>query len=186
MAFGQSTLFMGREDKTMSEHKETAEPTELEREIEAAINRACAENASNTPDFILARFLVGCLNAFNGAVQRRERWYGRDPDVGPAGIPAGPIVLDKGMTVARAYEINSAVTGVFFARERLIADGTPLPDLSGISMTEMIEAGAIVRSRNPQALPGGGSVVTTVVADRHLPALIMWWLAKLLEQRGAQ
>ena len=42
------------------------------------INRHSAENTSNTPDYILAQFLIGCLDAFNTGVQKRETWYGRD------------------------------------------------------------------------------------------------------------
>lgn len=46
-------------------------------ELESAINRASKENGSDTPDFILATFLDGCLAAFDEAVTARERWYGR-------------------------------------------------------------------------------------------------------------
>lgn len=52
----------------------------LQSEIEAAINRRSAENGSNTPDFILARYLIRCLAAWNEGVTERERWYGRDPN----------------------------------------------------------------------------------------------------------
>lgn len=48
----------------------------LRHEIEQAINRVSAENGSNTPDFILADFLVSCLVAFDRATTERERWYG--------------------------------------------------------------------------------------------------------------
>lgn len=58
----------------------------LQDEIMQAINRHSAENGSNTPDWILARYLTLCLHAFDGAVREREKWYGRDPVVGPAGI----------------------------------------------------------------------------------------------------
>ena len=50
----------------------------LEKEIQDIINRCSAENESNTPDFILAQYLVGCLSAWNTAVQQREKWYGRN------------------------------------------------------------------------------------------------------------
>ena len=53
--------------------------SDLQKDIETAINRASRENESNTPDFILAQFLEGCLAAFDQAVQQRENWYGRDP-----------------------------------------------------------------------------------------------------------
>ena len=52
--------------------------SDLEKEIEACINRYSAENASNTPDFILAMYLMDCLWAFNRATNKREKWYGRD------------------------------------------------------------------------------------------------------------
>lgn len=48
----------------------------LRYEIEKAVNRVSAENGSNTPDFILADYLVSCLAAFDRAVTHRERWYG--------------------------------------------------------------------------------------------------------------
>lgn len=55
--------------------------TEFEKELEHLINRHCKENDSNTPDFILAKYLQGCLNNFNDTVNQRERWYGREPEV---------------------------------------------------------------------------------------------------------
>ncbi|MEN8171403.1 MAG: hypothetical protein ABFS03_00835 [Chloroflexota bacterium] len=50
----------------------------FEKEIESLINRHCMEGDSNTPDFILAQYLKGCLDVFNTAVQQRETWHGRD------------------------------------------------------------------------------------------------------------
>jgi len=51
---------------------------ELRKEIEEAINKASAENGSDTPDYILAEFLISCLKAFDVALVERERWYGRE------------------------------------------------------------------------------------------------------------
>ena len=51
----------------------------FEKELEHLINRYSFENPSNTPDFILAQYMKGCLDVFNTAVQQRENWYGRDP-----------------------------------------------------------------------------------------------------------
>ena len=42
------------------------------------INQCSMENASNTPDFILANYIENCLTAFTEAIQQRETWYGRD------------------------------------------------------------------------------------------------------------
>lgn len=54
------------------------ELAELRKELEHAINRTSSENGSNTPDFILAEFLVDCLVAWNKAVKAREEWYGNE------------------------------------------------------------------------------------------------------------
>jgi len=47
-------------------------------ELCVLINQHTMANASNTPDFILAQYLDGCLRAWNQATQQRETWYGRD------------------------------------------------------------------------------------------------------------
>jgi len=53
------------------------EPDALRKAIERAINAVSAENASDTPDFILAEYLMACLAAFDTATNSREEWYGR-------------------------------------------------------------------------------------------------------------
>lgn len=45
-------------------------------ELTDVINRHSEENKSNTPDFILAQFILGCLKSFNHATQDRDKWYG--------------------------------------------------------------------------------------------------------------
>ena len=44
------------------------------KELETLINRHCQENASNTPDFILANYIMNCLSAYNTAVNERTIW----------------------------------------------------------------------------------------------------------------
>jgi len=51
-------------------------PTTLVQDIAAAINKHSAENGSNTPDWVLANYLVGCLEAFDSAVTARKKWRG--------------------------------------------------------------------------------------------------------------
>jgi len=54
----------------------------LQKEIENTLNRHSAENGSNTPDFILARYLMDCLKAFDNAALARSNWYGnRDKSI---------------------------------------------------------------------------------------------------------
>ena len=56
------------EGTTMSDFRE---------ELRSLINRQSRENISDTPDFILAKYLNECLAAFDSAVIAREHWYGR-------------------------------------------------------------------------------------------------------------
>lgn len=50
---------------------------DLQEEVASLLNKVSAENDSNTPDFILAAYLMDCLRAFNKAVLMREEWYNR-------------------------------------------------------------------------------------------------------------
>jgi hypothetical protein len=63
----------------------------LRRELTDALNGA--EDGSNTPDFVLAEFLSGCLAAFDRATVAREDWYGHRHEPGQDDsrpLPAGP------------------------------------------------------------------------------------------------
>lgn len=54
------------------------EESEFMAKLEQLINYYSLENESNTPDWILAQYLRGCLTTFATAVQQRETWYGRN------------------------------------------------------------------------------------------------------------
>ena len=58
----------------------------FEDRLAKLLNEFSQENSSNTPDFILATFLVRCLEAWNAGVQRRAEWYGRMDEPGK-GVP---------------------------------------------------------------------------------------------------
>lgn len=49
--------------------------TELEKKLRDLLNSESREQDSNTPDFILAEFMVNCLDAFELASNKREVWY---------------------------------------------------------------------------------------------------------------
>lgn len=49
----------------------------LREDIQHILNSHSMENRSNTPDFILAGYLIACLAAFDQATNAREEWYGR-------------------------------------------------------------------------------------------------------------
>jgi hypothetical protein len=52
--------------------------SQLRTDIEQAINRNSAENGSDTPDFILAEYLMICLEAFDKITSYREQVELRD------------------------------------------------------------------------------------------------------------
>jgi len=56
--------------------------SKLRTDIEHAINCNCGENGSDTPDFILAEYLINCLANFDNAVKARSKWYGHHCHVG--------------------------------------------------------------------------------------------------------
>jgi len=49
--------------------------TDFKQELISLINKHSRENASDTPDFILAEYLMNCLVAFESATNRRTAWY---------------------------------------------------------------------------------------------------------------
>ena len=49
------------------------------KDLEHLINKHSMENESNTPDFILADFMMECLDAYNKYVIARGKWYGSHP-----------------------------------------------------------------------------------------------------------
>jgi hypothetical protein len=48
---------------------------DFRRELTSLLNRHSREAGSDTPDFILAGYLLGCLENFDRCVAARERWY---------------------------------------------------------------------------------------------------------------
>lgn len=49
----------------------------LQDELSALLNKYSYEHHSNTPDFILAAYVMACLDAFDVASNAREDWYGK-------------------------------------------------------------------------------------------------------------
>lgn len=50
----------------------------LEVDLRSLLNQHSAENASDTADFVLAHYLIACLEAFNYAIRYRESVQGHD------------------------------------------------------------------------------------------------------------
>ena len=51
--------------------------TAFERDLTALINRYSLESGSDTPDYILAKYLVMALVGLNHAIGVRDAWYDR-------------------------------------------------------------------------------------------------------------
>jgi hypothetical protein len=78
----------------------------LRQELASVLNRHCAENASNTPDFLLADYLVDCLHAYERASLTRERWYGKALSIsGVLDLPEN--VGDCRLPVPQCTDVNS-------------------------------------------------------------------------------
>ena len=54
-----------------------AKEEEFVESLRTLINTLSLENNSNTPDYILAEYLYGCLKVFEATVNKREIYYGR-------------------------------------------------------------------------------------------------------------
>ena len=67
--------------------REAMSNDQFKKELEGLINRYSMERGSNTPDFILADYLYGCLLQFNETVAAREKWYKPAPAQEPKPCP---------------------------------------------------------------------------------------------------
>jgi len=53
--------------------------SEFRGELSSLLNRHSLENGSDTPDFVLSRYLESCLQAYDMAVNRRAEFFGEKP-----------------------------------------------------------------------------------------------------------
>lgn len=94
---------------------ETTGPVEAEtapfKELQALLNRHSMENASDTPDFLLAEFMDRALDAWNEVTRKRDAWHGFKPGAG---------ITTKPQPMARTTD-------------------APRWDLSGVSTAQMLE-----------------------------------------------
>lgn len=49
------------------------------KDVKSIINSNCIENYSNTPDFILAEFLINTLKSIEKLINNRDKWYSFNP-----------------------------------------------------------------------------------------------------------
>lgn len=48
---------------------------DFRKELEQLLNKYSKENGSNTPDFLLAEYLILSLELFDKTMNSRENWY---------------------------------------------------------------------------------------------------------------
>ena len=71
-------------DEVAREEIERDRKNSFRLELEALINSHSLENGSNSPDWLLAEYLVGCLELFDTTTRHRDQQYGI------VGIPCNP------------------------------------------------------------------------------------------------
>jgi hypothetical protein len=59
----------------MIDNETIEKPSTFEIELKELINKYSMENGSNTPDYMLAEYLMVCLSNLNIIVNRRDEWY---------------------------------------------------------------------------------------------------------------
>jgi hypothetical protein len=62
----------------------------LADDLRALLNQVSREGLSDTPDYILARYMLGTLEVFESCTLERDRWYGWRETV--MGHQAGPLI----------------------------------------------------------------------------------------------
>lgn len=65
-----------------SPEKEEEKASSLEVQLRKLLNSVSRENLSNTPDFLLADYMMRCLWVFESAIKARDKWYGTTPSPG--------------------------------------------------------------------------------------------------------
>lgn len=58
-------------------HSDNSKSDDFKTELTNLINRYSIENQSDTPDYMIAEYLIGCLENYNKTLNKREKWYNR-------------------------------------------------------------------------------------------------------------
>lgn len=66
-------------DKEQTQSEQLPDRPDFITELTGLINKYSLENHSNTPDFILSKYLQRCLGVWTECVTHRDKWYGFKP-----------------------------------------------------------------------------------------------------------
>lgn len=98
----------------MSEIEEDYEPKPFLNALTELLNSYSMENGSNTHDFILAKFLYGCLNLFDEAVlERNDKKARRLPSQIEIEIDSEKVILPIRLAVELYSELKQHITEDF-------------------------------------------------------------------------
>lgn len=64
--------------------------SEFIKDLESLINSYSLENGSDTPDFLLAEYMHGCLAVFEAIIKARDEWYGFQPPWASSSVTIKP------------------------------------------------------------------------------------------------
>ncbi|CAH2606488.1 conserved protein of unknown function (plasmid) [Rhodovastum atsumiense] len=84
------------------------------------------------------------------------------------------------MTTDRAREINDALVTAWMVREQITCG--PVPDLSGISLADAMEATEIVAALPGERQPDGSTILKCHIEEKALAGLLAWTLMTRLSQ----
>jgi predicted phage tail protein len=54
---------------------------DFKKDLVQIINKHSVESGSNTPDFLLAEYLIDCLKAYKKIHDANEKWYGKKLEI---------------------------------------------------------------------------------------------------------
>ena len=74
-------IMVVRQHKSIRDHSAPSPSGTLAQDLARVLNQHSMENASNTPDFLLAEYLERCLAAAEILINRRDAWHGVTPTV---------------------------------------------------------------------------------------------------------
>jgi len=111
------------------------------RELIEVLNKHSKENGSNTPDFILAEYLIDCLKAFDKTLKLRESWYGRD-----IAEPKGELLFEDTDFDKLASDLNH---NTICARTTLYP-GKEINEIPQVTADELRDASAYCQCKEPQ------------------------------------
>jgi hypothetical protein len=69
---------IAEDDQIQAELQKQYKLIQLKEVVGREINKLSLENLSDTPDWILAEYLRGCLEHFSTIVKMRDSYYGED------------------------------------------------------------------------------------------------------------